>query len=155
MTNRTQSGFFVLMLAAGLTGCSDAPWSPTVPSTILVQQTAPPTPSGPATSMVEVTLSGVVYEVTPTGMVPLEGVDVYCEPCGAETHTWAYTDSNGFYSFFGVWLDAVPTRIWVGKDGFADPPGLRTPTPPNPSGPGWREVRVDGDTRFDIQLVRR
>ena len=30
-----------------------------------------------------------------------------------------------------------------------------TTTPPNPSGPGWREVVIDGDTRFDMELVRR
>jgi hypothetical protein len=105
--------------------------------------------------MAEVTLSGVAYENTPAGRTPIEGVAVYCEPCGFETHTWAYTDANGFYSFFGVWLDARPTRIFARKEGFTDPPGLPRPTPPNPSGPGWREVRIDGDTRFDIELVRR
>ena len=105
--------------------------------------------------MSEVTLSGLVYEVTPAGVIPIEGVAVYCEPCGVETHTWVYTDSNGFYSFFGVWLDGVPTRLNVGKNGFVDPPGLPQTTWPNPSGPGWREVKITGDTRFDIELVRR
>jgi hypothetical protein len=77
-----------------------------------------------------------VYEVTPVGRVPIPDVAVYCELCGMETHSWAYTDANG-----------LPTRLLVRQDGFADPPGL--------SNPGWREVRIDGDTRFDIELVRR
>jgi len=104
-----------------------------------------------------VTLSGFVFEQTVNGREPVEAVDVYCEPCGAETHTYAVTDSNGFYSFNGFWTDAThfPTAIWVGKDGYADPAGLPKTTPPNPSGPGWREVVVNGDTRFDMELVRK
>jgi hypothetical protein len=34
---------------------------------------------------------------------------------------------------------------------FEDPPGL----PRSLWGPGWREVQIDGDTRLDIELVRR
>jgi hypothetical protein len=106
--------------------------------------------------MADVILSGVVYESTPAGRVPIQGVDVYCEPCGAETHSWTQTDASGFYSFTGVWDDnGFPIRLWIGKSGYADPAGVPTPTPPNPSGAGWREVKVDGDTRFDIELVKR
>ena len=107
----------------------------------------------PSYNLSNVTLSGVVSEGTPLGQAPIAGVDVYCELCGAETHTWASTDSNGFYSFTGVWTDAghFPTRISFSKDGYVDPAGL----PPNPYGPGWRAVVVNGDTRFDVQLVRR
>jgi hypothetical protein len=104
----------------------------------------------------EYTLSGVVFETTTTGRSPIEGVRVYCELCGAETHTDAYTDANGFYSFTGVWNAGVfPTSIWSVKEGYRDPEGLARPTPPNASGPGWREVMVNGDTRYDIELVRR
>jgi hypothetical protein len=106
--------------------------------------------------MADVVLSGVVYEVTPAGRVPIAGVDVYCESCGRETHSWAQTDASGVYSFTGVWDDhGFPIRLWIGKDGYADPPGLPPPTPPAPSGAGWREVMVTADTRFDIELVRR
>ena len=137
MRNRPTRGFLFLVLAAAVGGC-DSPRAPTAPSAVSPPVSAP-TPVV-VRGMSEVTLSGVVYETTPAGMVPIERVAVYCEPCGLETHTWAYTDLNGFYSFYGVWLDAVPTRIHVGKNGFV---------------PGWLEVRVNGDTRFDVQLVRQ
>ena len=108
-----------------------------------------------------VSLSGVVYELTPTGRTPIAGAFVYCELCGKETHTFASADDNGFYHFSGdlasgggVWVaPGVPTPIAVGyynKD-YEDPPGL----PAVRQGPGWREVLIDGDTRFDIELVRR
>ena len=72
------------------------------------------------------------------------------------------TDENGFYHFSGdlasgggVWMTpGIPTPIAVGgsfnKD-YEDPPGL----PPSRMGSGWREVLIDGDTSFDIELVRR
>ena len=63
-------------------------------------------------------------------------------------------DSNGFYSFTGVWNAGVSaTPIWVRKDGSTDPVGFATL--PNLPGPGWRAVSVSGDTRFDIELARR
>lgn len=108
-----------------------------------------------------VSLSGVVYELTPTGRTPIAGALVYCEPCGEATHTFATADENGFYHFSGdlargggVWVAAgVPTPIAVGpyNTAFKDPPGL----PAVRHGPGWREVLIDGDTSFDIELVRR
>ena len=89
----------------------------------------------------------------------IEGASVYCEACGESTHNFAYTDSNGEYVFpHGVWMDrpaSFPIRVSVGKDGYQDPPGLPKTTPPNPSGPGWREVLIAGDTRFEIELVAR
>jgi hypothetical protein len=104
-----------------------------------------------------VSLSGVVYELTPTGRRPIAGAFVYCELCGTETHTFATADENGFYHFSGdletgggVWLvPGVRTPIAVGlyNSDFTDPPGQPRP--------GWREVLITGDTRFDIELVRR
>ena len=35
--------------------------------------------------------------------MPIEGVAVYCELCGEDTHSWSFTDSSGAYSFTGVW----------------------------------------------------
>jgi hypothetical protein len=149
MPNRTQIRIVLSMLALGLVGCSASGPSPTAPSTRHPD-------AGwvhPSFDLSNVTLSGVVSEATTTGQAPLAGVWVYCELCGAETHTSASTDSNGFYSFTGVWTDAghFPTRISFSKDGYVDPAGL----PPNSRGPGWREVVVNGDTRFDVQLVRQ
>jgi hypothetical protein len=142
-----------LMLALGACNGSGSVPPPTAPSTpVPVPRTQPP-----AATFSNVTLSGFVFEQTVNGREPVEAVEVYCEPCGAETHTWAETDSNGFYSFNGFWGDGTqfPTPIWVLKEGYADPAGLPQTTPPNPSGPGWREVVVNGDTRFDIELVRK
>jgi len=95
------------------------------------------------------TLSGVVFEVTPAGQAPIEGVQVYCDSCGEFGHTFAHTDANGFYIFPAVFNGSNP--LIVGKDGYRDPPGL----PPGPLSQGWRQVTVKGDTRFDIELVRR
>ena len=51
---------------------------------------------------VSYTLSGIVYEMTSSGRVPIEGVEVYCDGCGSEFgHTFAYTDASGFYSLAG------------------------------------------------------
>jgi hypothetical protein len=114
----------------------------------------PPTPPGvfPPGVLSAYTLSGVVFEVTRTGQTPIEGVGVYCELCGRATHSWTFTDSNGIYSFTGVWTTSgVRTPVWFSKEGYADPSGV--PLSFNKS--GWRQIMVDGDTRFDVQLVRR
>ena len=156
MTNRMQTGIMLSALVLGLSGCSGSNSSSTSPSIRPPVSTQPSfLPPAPG-YLIEVTLSGVVSEETLNGRAPIEGVWVYCEPCGAETHSGMYTDSNGFYSFLGVWTDRgrFPTRLWVSKEGYADPEGLPTPTYPYP-GPGWREVVVNGDTRLDVQLVRR
>ena len=71
-------------------------------------------------------------------------------------------DEAGFYQFSGnvasgggVWLTpGVATEIFVGRSynpDYEDPPGLT----PAHRGPGWRAVLINGDTRFDIELVRR
>ena len=96
------------------------------------------------------TLSGVVFEVTATGQTPIEGVAVYCELCGEETHSWSITDSSGFYSFTGVWTTpGSPTPVWFSKEGYADPLGVTLSTATA------TQVLVNGDTRFDVELVRR
>jgi hypothetical protein len=154
--NTTHTALLFLVLAAGMAGCDSYSLpTPIVPSTV----SSPPTPSMPpdlAHFMADAVLSGVVYELTPGGRVPVEGAGVYCEMCGEATHSWAETDASGFYSFTGVWDNHdFPMRIWIGKAGYADPAGLPQPTPPNPAGAGWREVMVKGDTQLDIELVRQ
>ena len=167
MRHRTLVTGGVLVLALGLGGCggSDSPAMPLTPSPLppqtVVPAPAPGHPWLPGHTLRGVSLSGVVYELTPTGRTPIAGAVVYCEPCGEETHSFADADENGFYHFSGdlasgggVWVaPGVPTPIVVGyynKD-YEDPPGL----PLTSRGPGWREVLIDGDTRFDIELVRR
>jgi len=98
-------------------------------------------------------LSGVIYESTPTGHVPIPGAVVYCELCGEITHTWATADANGFYRFpgeiakgGGVWL--VPgqlTPILVREVGFEQQTFVGRSL----------NVLIAGDTRLDVELVRR
>ena len=96
------------------------------------------------------TLSGIVFETTPAGRVPVEGVWVYCDTCGSpDGHTEAYSDTKGAYSF--AWSINGAHPLLVRKGGFALA---------SPSGnlPGYAEIitpTVWGDTRFDIELVRR
>lgn len=163
MTLRRNAGLLLLGVVM-LGGCDsvDSPAAPSAPqqngATVAAPRPTAPVPPaawppGPFTA--GVTLSGVVFEVTVAGPAPIEGAWVYCELCGEETHSWSRTDQGGAYRFSGVWgLGGVPTSVWIGKDGFRDPVELPLITSPNPSGPGWREVRVYGDTRFDIELVR-
>ena len=91
------------------------------------------------------TLNGVVFERTPTGTAPIEGATVYCDGCGSPYgHTSSYTGPNGGYSFSFTYSGTNPLQVW--KTGYVDPPG---------QAPGWRQPMVNGNTRFDIELVRR
>ena len=158
LMTRTRIWMACLLLVQGLAGCGGSTQTPTAPSPPVASQ-PPAAPGGSV--LADATLSGMVYEVvaeSPRQIVGIEGASVYCEQCGESTHNFAYTDSNGHYVFpRGVWTEgrpSFPARIRVAKDGYQDPPGLPKTTPPNPSGPGWREVVIDGDTRFDMELVR-
>ena len=91
-------------------------------------------------------LAGVVYESTATGRVPLEGVVLYCDGCGSpDGHTFVTTDADGLYSF--SWTRNGRNWIqFISKDGYRY------------AGPLDRLgilVNVSGDTRFDIELVKR
>jgi hypothetical protein len=96
------------------------------------------------------TLSGVVFEVTAAGRVPIPGVELYCDSCGSpDGHTFVYTDADGFYSFSWAFNGATP--LLVRKDGYdlVDPPST-------PVGNLRRiDVTVSGDTRVDIQMAPR
>ena len=156
MANRMNTGVLVLALVTGVAGCDGANSpAPTAPSTAQAPL-PPPAPTRipaqfPPGVLSAYTLSGVVFEATTTGKTPIPGVDVYCELCGEETHSWTLTDSNGFYSFTGVWTTpGVRTPLWFSKGGYADPPGV----PLCHYLSGCRQVLVNGDTRFDVELVR-
>ena len=93
----------------------------------------------------------MVFEVTAAGRTPLDA-DLYCDSCGeiGVGHTATKTDTNGFYRFVGVFAGSNP--ILVSKAGYQDPLGELL----GGSMPWYRrQVTVVGDTRFDIQLVRR
>ena len=153
MTIRTNTGVLILALTMGLAGCDGAnSLAPTAPSVV---QAPSPTPATfpqrnpfPPGVLSAYTLSGVVFEVARNGHTPIEGVEVYCELCGEATHSWTLTDSNGIYSFTGVWTTPrSPTHLWFNKEGYTDPLGV--------THSGLREILINGDTRFDVELVRR
>jgi hypothetical protein len=155
-----------LALAAGLTGCDAAhPRGPSAPSAAQPQQTPRDT-----SAVADVILSGVVYEVTATGRVPIEGVQVMSDYFHVFPTADVVTDSQGFFSFEPVWVcpcswapwvDAGITSIYAVKDGYEVPAGqpasifgrrLGSDVRPDLR---LRDVAIDGDTRFDIELVRR
>jgi hypothetical protein len=97
--------------------------------------------------VVSYTLSGIAFEVTPSGQSPLEGVEVYCDGCGSpEGHTFVNTDKDGFYSFSWAFNGATPLLVRKAGYDVLDTVG---------SFPGQVVATVKGDTRFDIKLVRR
>jgi len=90
------------------------------------------------------TLSGIVYETTPAGRVSVPEVEVYCDSCGSpDGHTFATTDSDGAYRF--EWSMNGATPLYVRKAGYR-----------LAAGTGAQVIAtVNGDTRFDIELVRQ
>ena len=133
-----------VFLTIAMSGCgsSTVPTAPTAPPTAVV----PPTPVPQLTY----TLSGVVSEVTAAGNVPAEGVELYCDSCGSpDGHTFTSSDANGLYSFAWARNGVHPLLVW--KDGYVviDPSGTLS------DGRAVKNATVDGDTRFDIQIVRR
>ena len=94
-------------------------------------------------------LSGVVSEATATGLVPVEGVEVYCDSCGEYGHTWVSTDANGLYIHPEAHEGHTP--LYVRKAGYVVVDALFS----LPDGSGRRDAMVNGNTRFDIQVVRR
>ena len=164
MTERLVPGILLCVLGGALSNCGPSPATPTpVPTQSLSPPVFTPAPlsTRPASVLADATLSGGVYEVvsdSPRRTAGIEGVSVYCEQCGESTHNYAFTDSTGSYVFPpGVWDEGrpdFPVRLWISKKGYKDPAGLPGITPGNPSGPGWREVVINGNTRFDAELVR-
>lgn len=84
------------------------------------------------------TLSGVISELTDNGAVPVEGAGVW--RLNEEQTGWqvAETDRNGFYELRGLYDGG--RDVAVIKDGYQ---ASKT------------SVVVNGDTRFDNQLLRR
>jgi hypothetical protein len=110
-----------------------------------------PTPVAPTPPPVQTyTLSGTVFEVTPAGRIPVEGVEVYCDSCGSpDGHTFVHTDAEGFYSL--AWTQNGIRPLLVRKAGYA----VRNPTRTFPDGTGGTDPLVNGDTKYDFELVRR
>jgi hypothetical protein len=139
-TTLTSMGVAVTL---ALVACSSSPIAPFVPP--------------PPHVIANVTLSGVVSEVTPTGLVPLAGVRVFLSDVQD-----VETDAQGVFSFTSVWVCPCPsypsieagvTKIGVWKEGFEDavtypPSRFGFPSP-------FRDITINGDTRINITLMRR
>ena len=92
-------------------------------------------------------LSGVVFEVTAAGEVPIEGVELYCDSCGSpDGHTFVNTDVNGVYRL--AYTSNGSHQLYVTKAGYQIADRLLDQY-------GWITATVRGDTRFNIQLARR
>jgi hypothetical protein len=130
----------LLGVAIFIAACDGGASSPTSPT--LTAATPPTT--------VTFTLSGVVFEMTATGQAPIEGVEIYCDSCGSpDGHTSVYTDANGFYSL--AWTTDGQHPLFVTKAGY----DIFDPTGTLRDGFGRITATVRGDTRFDVQLVKR
>ena len=101
-------------------------------------------------------LFGVASEMTPTGIVPVEGVMMQVMSCDPSTRggcggngliSNGTTNAQGAYIVDGVYPGAAV--VWVSKTGFHLPEGVKA------DGEGAQTVMVNGDTRFDVRLVRR
>lgn len=85
------------------------------------------------------TLSGYVTETTEAGLAPIENAEVW--RVNEEQGGWDHntTDKNGFYQLHG--LSDGSRETTVSKTGYQQI--------------DHRDVPVHGDTRFDVQLLRR
>jgi hypothetical protein len=116
---------------------------------------SPTAPSLPAAPPPTYSVSGVVFEITPSGRVPIEGVRVYEEPCDAlylrcdgDVAQFATTDTNGFYRF-SVSGGQIHF-FWASKNGY------RHDEQAAPTCAGcFRSLAIDADTRLDMELVRQ
>ena len=143
----TRFAAFAFVTATVLAGCSPGKGVPFTP----LSATPLPVPVAvPAQPPVAYTLSGAVFESTASGRVAVEGVHVYCDGCGSPVgHTSVFTAADGLYSFGWAYNSTLP--LLVQKEGYTVVGATEVL-----SG-GWsrRLVTIHGDTRFDIELVRR
>ena len=98
-------------------------------------------------------LSGVISEITATGLVPIEGVTVeFLSWVGDDNYAYGETptDAQGRYRLPGFWSGSdVYTEIWLTKAGYRIDPQM------NPSCDRcFRTLTITGDTVLDIQLER-
>ena len=134
-----------LVVACGSDDTTPSPIAPTPP---------PPPPTAPAAIY---TLSGVVFEVTSAGNTPVEGVTVYCDPCGPpEGHSFRSTGADGVYSFDGAGGVGVgSTMLFLSKRGYVLPNQPDISSPNGDGSMGGVTVRVTGDTRYDIEIIKK
>jgi hypothetical protein len=108
--------------------------------------------------MADSVLSGMVFEVTPAGRSALRDVTISLLTCGAANCppglTAAYdvqTNEDGAYRIDGVYSGDL-NFLWVQNDKYV----LVDPTAPGTCPDRCdRVVTVNGETRLDLNLVRR
>ena len=157
---RTQTRPFAMgiaiVLATLVVACGSDDTTP-IPTAPPPPPPSPATPTPPPAPPTLYTLAGVVFEVTSTGNVPIGGVEVYCEPCGPpDGHSSRMTGADGVYSFDGGGgVASGHIQMLVAKRGYVLP---NQPDMSGPSGDGWMgsvTVPVTGDTRFNIEIIRK
>jgi len=133
------------VMAFTVTACADGNTStPTVTA---------PTPIPAPAVWSTFTLFGVVSEETPSGVAAVEGVMMHVAACdpnaggGCAFDKRVTTDAQGRYEVEGVYAGAA--GVWLEKPGFQLPSGVKV------NGEGVQTVMIEGNTRFDIRLVRR
>jgi hypothetical protein len=138
-TIRVRTTLIAFGLASLLMGCRDEGRTEGSPTQL---------PAAPA--VIGGTLSGIVFQVTAAGNQPVEGVDVYCDSCGPSGHSSSVTSIEGHYSFPGT--PGGRNMLLLSKSGY----NLRRPD--STTFDGWMGgiiATVNGDTRFDIELVKQ
>lgn len=136
----------VLVLGCSLAACGSGN---SVPFSSPISPSPTPTaaPPSPPTAY---TLSGLVFESTASGRVPVEGVHVYCDGCGSPLgHTSVFTAADGLYSFGWAYNSTLP--LLVQKDGYTVVGAIAVLS----NGMARRMVTINGDTQFDIEVIRR
>ena len=133
-----------LLLVGALTACDRT--STTLPGA--------PTPMPPTSPPVPVTgpyvLTGLIFELTPAGAVPVADAEVEVAICPGQFHdnyTYSKTDDAGTYRAAG--MCAGTTSVWVAK------PGYRVNRKDAPQCDGdCVYVYLTRDTKFDVELLK-
>ncbi len=121
-----------VVMTLTVAACGDG--NGTIPTATAPTQMPAPAPTQTPAPGSTFALFGVVSEMTANGIVPVEGVQVE----EYDRHQFATTNANGFYRI----LEVSAGRIGIGfeKEGYQS---------------SRATVTVNGDTRFDIQAIRR
>jgi hypothetical protein len=119
-----------VVMTLTVTACGDG--NGTIPTATAPTPTTAPAPTPAPVSTFA--LFGVVSEVTANGVMPIEGVQVE----EYHRHQFSTTDANGFYHISGVSVGSL--GVGFEHEGYQSSRSI---------------VNVNGDTRFDIQAIRR
>lgn len=141
---RRSARVFLLLLAVALTACDRAsPSSPPAPTPL-----PPASPPAPLTG--PYVLTGLIFELTPAGPVPVADAEVEVAVCPGQSHdNYAHsrTDPAGTYRAAGMCPGT--TYLWVGKSGYR----VNRKDMAQCDG-DCVYVYLTQDTRLDVELIR-